>query len=154
MTYSRFSVSLDRSFDEPLKRLGVAFDHFETFEAELEAAKGGKVKNGRKLRAGPVVLEWVFQEAEVDLGGRDAEFGFTLWYLPDGRASRRNWQRSARGAIDPSVVEISFDFKTDDGRVDADVSRRALRLFNAMQRKLPIDRRATSKTALALPPRG
>jgi hypothetical protein len=41
---------------------------------------------------------------------------------------------------------------TDHGRVDSAVSRRAMRLFTALQAALPVDRSATSKTELALPP--
>jgi hypothetical protein len=54
--------------------------------------------------------------------------------------------------LQPRVAEISFDFKTKDGRVDADVSRRASKLLIAMRKKLPANRHSTSKTALALPP--
>lgn len=149
-TYSRFSVSLKRSFEKELETLAVPLDRFKAFEGELEDAIGGKVNGERKLRAGPTVLEWVFQHAKVDLGSVRAEFGFTLWYFAGG-ASPDHWQQTANGAIDPAIVEISFDYETEDGRVDAEVSRRAVRLFHAMQLALPVNRRATSKTALAQP---
>jgi hypothetical protein len=95
----------------------------------------------------------VFQKAEVDLGGDlDAEFGFSLWYFLKGGKRRNPCKLAASKALQPEVAEISFALDTDKGRVESDVSRRAMKLFIAMQANLPVSRRATSKTALALPP--
>lgn len=149
-TYSRFSVSLKRDTDSPLKRLGEAFALFAPFENALEEASGEKVKGGTGLTAGPLVSEWVFENAEVDLGdGVAAEFGLTLWYFSEG--GRPPFAAAASGGRPPDVAEISFDFDTRDGRVSSKVSRRAMRLFLAMQTRLPGRKDATSKTKLALP---
>jgi hypothetical protein len=150
--YSRFSVSLTLQFDDPLATLGAAFDRFGTLERELEGAAEAKVRHDLKLFAGPSICEWVFENAAVDLGSRTAEFGLTLWYFAEGRTLKSRWKRAASGDTAPEVAEISFSYDAIDGRVDAAVSRRAMQLFKAMQGKLAVDRRATSKTALALPP--
>ena len=150
--YSRFSVSLRRDLSVGLQELRGAFEQFEPFERELNAAEGSEVKKGRKLHAGPAVCEWVFEGAAVDLGAVDAGFAFTLWYFVEDGEGRNQFRKAASGGLQPRVAEISFDFKTKDGRVDADVSRRASKLLIAMRKKLPANRHSTSKTALALPP--
>jgi hypothetical protein len=151
-TYSRFSVSLNLEFDSPLATLGDAFDRFGAFERELEDAKAGPADRDLKLHAGPTICEWVFQNAQVDLGEKlEAEFGFTLWYFVTGGKRRNPCRPAASGALQPDVAEISFDLEADEGRVESGVSRRAMRLFIAMQENLPVNRRAASKTALALP---
>jgi hypothetical protein len=150
--YSRFSVSLTLEFDDPLATLGVAFDRFGTLKRELEQAAGAQVEDDLRLSAGPSICEWVFENAAVDLGNRTAEFGLTLWYFAEGSTPKSRWKRAASGNIAPEVAEISYSYDTIDGRVDASVSRRAMQLFKAMQAELAVDRRATSKTALALPP--
>jgi hypothetical protein len=149
--YSRFSVSLTLEFDDPLPTLGAAFGRFGALKRELEDAAGTEVRRDLKLFAGPSICEWVFESAAVDLGSRTAEFGLTLWYIAEGRTPKSRWKRAASGDIAPEVAEISYSYDTTDGRVDASVSRRAMQLFKAMQAELAVDRRATSKTALALP---
>lgn len=150
-SYSRFSVSLYRQLDRP-KTLGDAFDGFQAFERELRAAEAGKVKGSAPLYSGPTICEWVFDAARVDLGKVDADFGLTLWYFVKGGTHRNPCRRASSGELAPKVAEISFALDTKKGRVDADVSRRAMRLFTAMQEQLAVDRSATSKTVLALPP--
>ena len=150
--YSRFTVSLYLDFDAELRKLGDAFQRFGPFKDELEDAQRAKVPKRLKLHPGPRVAEFVFENAEVDLGRkRDAAFGLTLWYFV--KPGARHWKRAASGALKPDVAEISYDYGTDEGRVDAAVSRRASRLFQAMQETLPVSRKATSKTELALPRR-
>ncbi|MGH6924825.1 MAG: hypothetical protein ACRED5_13905 [Propylenella sp.] len=150
--YSRFSLSLYLEFDDPLATLGAAFDRFGTFERALEDAASERIGGGMVLHSGPTICEWVFENAAVDLGDTTAEFGLTLWYFAEGRTQRARWKRAASGEVAPAVAEISFSYDTVDGRVDAAVSRRAMQLFKGMQAVLSVDRRATSKTALALPP--
>jgi hypothetical protein len=152
-TYSRFSVStkhtdIKRAFNE----LG---DVFQVFGALPDLLDAGRKAADEELRAGPTVYEWVFQKARVDLGKGfdDAEFGFTLWHFAKAGTRRLPFGNDGDVALKLRVAEISFDFKTPAGSMDADAARRARKLFIAMQEKLRVNRFETSKTALALPPR-
>ena len=117
-----------------------------------ELDRESKAAERMKLVAGPTICEWVYQNALVDLGeDLDAEFGFTLWYLFAPGAKRNPWRRALSGDVDPSIAEISFDFDTKNGRMDRAAAERASKLFIAMQHKLPVNTRDTSKTALGLP---
>jgi hypothetical protein len=150
-TYSRFSVSTKRDLDDTFSRLGDVFARFGALP-DLLADRGNRVDD--KLRSGPTICEWVFQYACVNLGkDLDAEFGFTLWHFLEAGAKRYPFRRAESGRLKPRVAEISFDFETKNGRMDADAAERAQKLFIAMQEKLRVNRRATSKTTLALPAR-
>lgn len=98
-------------------------------------------------------MEWVFEGASVVLGKAEAGFAFTLWYFEENDARPALFSDVASGRLPPRVAEISFDFKTKDGRVAASVSRRASRLLKTMRQTLPPNLHATSKTKLALPKR-
>ena len=149
--YSRFSVSTKLlEFDGVLETMGDVFDRFGALRGSL--ARESKAAERMKLVAGPTICEWVYQNALVDLGeDLDAEFGFTLWYLFAPGAKRNPWKRALSGEVDPSIAEISFDFDTKNGRMDRAAAERASKLFIAMQHKLPVNTRETSKTALGLP---
>ncbi len=148
-TYSRFSVSTKRELNDTFSRLG---DVFARFGALPDLLGDGGNKADDKLRSGPTICEWVFQYACVNLGkGFDAEFGFTLWHFLDAGAKRYPFRRAESGRLKPRVAEISFDFETKNGRMDADAAERARTLFIAMQEKLRINRREASKTALGVP---
>jgi hypothetical protein len=148
-TYSRFSVSTKREIDDAFATLGDVGARFGAFSDFLHESEHDA---GEKLRTGPMICEWVFQYARVDLGkSLDAEFGFTLWHFTKPGAKRFPFERAESGGLDPDVVEISFDFETKGGRMDADAAERAATLFKAMQEKLPANRDSTSKTALGLP---
>jgi hypothetical protein len=150
-TFTRFSVSTKRDIDDALDTLGAVFARFGAVADLL--GDGGKSAEA-KLRAGPTIYEWVFQDASADLGDNlDAEFGFTLWHFPGANTKRVPFGQKGADAPEPRVAEISFDFKTKGGRMDADAAKRAQALFIAMQKKLRVNRRETSKTALGLPSR-
>lgn len=147
-TYSRFSVSTKRNLGDSLADLGDVFGSFGALAGLLDGAKNAE------LHAGPTICEWVFQKARVDLGHLPhAEFGFTIWHFLKPGATRHPFARIETGAGEPGLAEISFDFATADGRMDADAADRAASLFMAMQKALPLHPSATSKTKLALPPK-
>ncbi len=152
---SQFSVSTKRDIRARLETLGDVFSCFRALRELFERPDGVA---DAKLDPGPTIFEWVFQFAKVDLGRRldgkdfDAEFGFTFWCLQEAGAKGHPFG-SDTSSLKPRVAEISFDFETDDGRMDAQAAERALTLFIAMQDKLRMNRRETSKTALGLPPR-
>jgi hypothetical protein len=151
-TYSRFAVSTKRNLDGAFETLGDVFAKFEMAKQSLDRNAGRDADGGVKLVPGPTILECVFQDAAVDLGaGLDAEFGFTLWYFPADSTKGDPWERAKSGKLIPGAAEISFDFETENGRMDADAAERARTLFVAMQEKLPVNRRGTSKTKLGLP---
>jgi hypothetical protein len=94
------------------------------------------------LRGGPDIDETVVKGAGVDFGQPDGRFALTLWHFPSGSKL-------------PAVAEISFRCELGDGGMSGDAARRALQLFCCLQTDLGdlVDRRQTSKTDLALPPR-
>jgi hypothetical protein len=152
---SQFSVSTKRGIETKLKTLGDVFGSFNALTSLFERPDAAA---DAKLRAGPTIYEWVFQFAFVDLGayidGRDlnAGFGFTLWHFPKaGTKGHPFGERERTAEIKPRIAEISYDFKTKGGRMDARAAERALALFVAMHETLHVNRHDTSKTALALP---
>lgn len=149
--YSRFSVSTKLlAFGGTFATLGDVFDQFGALQESLD--RDGKAAADTKLVSGPTICEWVFEDAEVDLGEElDAGFSFTLWYVLEAGETRDPWKHVASGAVDPRIAEISFDFDTKNGRMDKAAAERASKLFIAMQMELPVDKEATSKTALGLP---
>jgi len=151
-TYSRFAVSTELTGDTSFRTLKDVFARFGSLRKTLERRAGGEVDPATKLLSGPTILELVFQEAFVDLGEKlDAEFGFTLWYFQKQTHAGNVWKDITSGKLDQSVAEISFDFDTKDGRMDADAGERASKLFIAMQDELSGDPQEASKTELALP---
>jgi len=148
-TYSRFSVSTKRDLGESFADFGEVFSRFGALADLLDGTKNAR------LRAGPTICEWVFEGARVDLGDLpDAEFGFTLWHFLKAGATDLPFAEAEAGKRDPDVAEISFDFETEGGRMDAAAAERAAKLFIAMQKALRSDPSATSKTKVALPPKG
>jgi len=151
-TYSRFAVSTELTGDTSFGTLKDAFARFGSLRKTLERRAEAGVDPATKLLSGPTILELVFQEAFVDLGEKlDAEFGFTLWYFQKSAHEGNLWKDLTSGRLDPSVAEISFDFDTKNGRMDADAAERASKLFIAMQEELSGDPQEASKTELALP---
>ncbi len=152
-TYSRFSVSTKLLLDDPFKNLGAVFERFPMLKDGL-GHDAAKANAALKIHTGPTICEWVYQHALVDLGeDLNAEFGFTLWYFLKGGLTRTRWRQIATGGSDPNVAEISFDFKTKDGRMNAASAGRARTLFIAMEepKRLPVNLQDTSKTALGRP---
>jgi len=151
-TYSRFAVSTELESDDSHATLQHVFARFGFLRKTLERRAEGEVDPATKLLTGPTILELVFQKAFVDLGEKlDAEFGFTLWYFQKPAHASNVWKDIVSGGLDPSIAEISFDFETKNGRLDADAAERASRLFIAMQEELAGDPQEASKTELALP---
>ena len=151
-TYSRFAVSTERRLNGSFETLDHVFAKFAMARETLRRNAGNGADGGVRLVTGPTILELVFGDAKVDLGGAiEAEFAFTLWYFLEGHAKSYPWEQAKAGKLAATVAEISFDFKIEDGRMDADAAERALKLFVAMQEKLPVNREGTSKTKLGLP---
>jgi hypothetical protein len=148
--YSRFSVSTKiRDFDGRFKKLGDVLERFGALEHYLDDK--GKVARDATLVAGPTICEWVYGDNKVDLGENlDARFALTFWYVYAAGDARHPWKRASSGD-DPRIVEISFDFDTEEGRMERAAAERASNLFLAMQGKLHVNRTETSKTALGLP---
>jgi hypothetical protein len=150
--YSRFAVSTKVKPDDSFETLGDAFSRFGALEQSLRRDSDGEDLGPVRLHSGPTICEWVFQEAAVDLGDKlDAEFAFTLWYFGKGGGLRGLYKRAMSGALDPRIAEISFDFKTQAGRLDTEAAERATKLFIGMQEKLPVNKEEASKTKLGLP---
>jgi hypothetical protein len=150
-SFSRFSVSTKVETDAPIRTVADAFRQFAMLDAGLVMGGQHPLAGSLKLNAGRTICEWVFQKAQVDLGTIDAEFALTLWYIFDEPMSEALWQRAASGKVEPSAAEISFDFDTPGGQMDAQTAIRASTLFEAMQISLRVNTKETSKTALGLP---
>ncbi len=151
-TRSQFSVSTKRELEDTFERVSDILKRFGALADLLDGAG----KADARLRSGPTICEWVFQDARVDLGkDLDARFSFTLWHFLEDGAKRYPFEAAMSGRLKPRVAEISFAFKTKGGRMNADAAERAAALFISMQQKktVGINRRETSKTLLGLPPR-
>jgi hypothetical protein len=99
------------------------------------------------MLAGPEIDEWVFEGPKIDLGNdHRAKFALTLWYL--GKESRAGEAIEARS---PDIAEISFEIGMKDGKLPRECARLALALFVTMQKLMPSNPQAASKTALAQP---
>lgn len=83
----------------------------ENFDESLAIEKVG----------GLTINEYVYKNAEVDLGSLDAEFSLTLWY------------NESVSTTQPVVAEISYKYEDDDGDFSNKVVTRAKILFEAMQ---------------------
>jgi hypothetical protein len=140
-THSRFSLSTTQPLGSgsALHSLHDVFALYPTLRASLWRRLDTSPSTDLRLLAGPAIRETVFRGAKVRLGeGFSAAFSFTLWQAECGS---------------PRVAEISFRCKLRDGRLAPQAAQRAHQLFTAMQVGLGdwVDRRDTSKSALALP---
>jgi len=148
VTYSRFSVSSEIHGDVTVATVGDLFSSFPVSRDSLEQGADSKLP----LIPGPTIAEWVFQHANVRLGkSLQADFALSLWYFLEGSFNRRQWKLAEGGKMLPRIAEISFDFEIEDEPVRPATAARALKLFAAMQKALPVDTGETSKTVLALP---
>lgn len=139
---SRFALSTKQTVGtrSAFVSLDKAFAHFPTLEENLVAGGVAVPEGPAELTPGFTVREFVAKGATVDLGKKvTGEFALTIWDFETG-------------APRPRIAEISYKCPLPNGRLSANVARRALRLFLAMQLRLGdlIDLSATSKTALAL----
>ena len=144
-TRSRFARSITRVVPgpNPCADLGKVFELFPTLDAHLRAGGAPPPKEGTRLTSAWAIDETIFRGMKVDLGqGSQAEFTITLWRFRT-RAPRRR------------VAELSYTYKPKNKSEPA-IARAALRLFLGLQDGLPdlLDLSSTSKTALALGPRG
>jgi hypothetical protein len=128
---------------EAFEVLGDLIDDYPTWKANFKKAKLSELSMNARLLPGPKIHELVFEGAKVDLDhDEDVKFALTLWY-----------NRDDAGAPKPLTAEISFKYEMENGEVDVDVARRALRLFLAMQAHLGdwSNPKQATKTSLALP---
>lgn len=86
-----------------------------------------------KAVSGLTIHERTYEGAEVDLGEVDADLALTAWYEKESDYTT------------PAVVELSFDYKTDDE--DEEVKANAAKLYQAMLELELVDIESTTKTA-------
>jgi hypothetical protein len=148
--YSRFAVSTKRDKEIRLKKVEHLFQPFKWLPAWLSRSADQDLARMR-LHSGPAICEWIFEGGSVYLGaGVKGQFTLTLWYLRKDDSLESVYKWALSGKLNPRVAEISFDFDIKGGQLDAGAAERAAKLFIAMQ-ALPVDRKETSKTKLALP---
>jgi hypothetical protein len=138
---SQFSVSIDIEAASPLATFGDAVAIYPTLPARLAAAGTPKVDSATQLIPGKIFDEIVFEGAKLELGGeKPAGIDVSLWYA-----------QGTAGKQAPELAELSFKYKVKNA--DGAAARKALALFQALQRELGdwASPEQESKTSLALP---
>jgi hypothetical protein len=141
-SWSRFSVSTKQQCTLPVT-LADLFAHYPTLATHLKGLGSEGPAPAHALAAGAAITELLFSGAEVDFSEQAVgRFSVTLWYF-------------APTTDVPAVAEISYKCKLQEGATPLMSAHRAATLFRALQEDLAdiVDKSATSKTALALPPR-